>query len=992
MRTILVILISIFCLLDELYGQNFRFERLNEQNGLPQANVKALSQGPQGYLWIGTDNGILRYDGNEFERILSEKGIPLEASIISIHNNENSIGAISETNLYLFRSNGFNTTELVFPKNSIIKPTKIMLFNTGLLIAAENGLWRYSFANKQFKNLHKGSPVTDIAMVKSGKIIYSKVEGMYAYYPFNEAIVPLNYQPISYIKHINYDGINELSWIEADNYFHAATLTGNDLKVTNNIALSSIEGSSCFSKYRGNYLLGTPNGLLSFDSSGFQKIIQQMEGDFQSLSNNHINCELIDKTGNLWVGTRIGGLNLYNPNRHKFELLSPILNANFSKVKEILSLAETEKGQIIFQSALKGLGIFDPKEKRIIKWVQTEIIGNCIVQEGNENSYLIGTPEGLYSYNLGTDKLSFISTQNKIKNFESDIKSIVSMGNHQYWLAGNDGLFLFDLKTKQTISFYGIGNSNIGSEDIRSIQLISLSELYVSTKMGLYLFNFESQVFKLAKLSSKIKEPMITIVMQDNLGNSWVGTAGEGIYIIDKQGKVTNISKENGLANNSIYALNMDKDKTQCWASSNQGLSSIDIQTKKVTNYHLNDGIQGSEFMEGATLLTRSGYLYFGGIAGINYFNPKTLLSDTSDCKIVIKRISTFNNILPAESYYKIPISQNYISIDYTALDFNLNAEHNYFYTMEGLQNGWTDAGNRRFASFGQLPQGEYVFKVKVKNPDGKICKKIASLAFTIQPPYYQTIWFKTLTILLIACLGAFLIYNRTKKAIYEEQESNRQSKMIAELELKALRAQMNPHFIFNSLNSIQDFVLNNEGQLAAKYLSKFAKLMRMILDISEQTFVNIHAKIAFLKLYIELESLRLNNTLEVSFEIDPEIDLEALIPTLLIQPHIENAIWHGLQYKETDKRLYIQFTKINDNFLEVIVRDNGIGRAAAISIKNNKTILHNSRGSKNSEDRVQTLNKLFGSKTKIEIIDLFNEKNIACGTKVIIQIPMIHG
>ncbi|MDZ4668187.1 MAG: two-component regulator propeller domain-containing protein [bacterium] len=144
MRTILVILISIFCLLDELYGQNFRFERLNEQNGLPQANVKALSQGPQGYLWIGTDNGILRYDGNEFERILSEKGIPLEASIISIHNNENSIGAISETNLYLFRSNGFNTTELVFPKNSIIKPTKIMLFNTGLLIAAENGLWRYS--------------------------------------------------------------------------------------------------------------------------------------------------------------------------------------------------------------------------------------------------------------------------------------------------------------------------------------------------------------------------------------------------------------------------------------------------------------------------------------------------------------------------------------------------------------------------------------------------------------------------------------------------------------------------------------------------------------------------------------------------------------------------------------------------------------------------------------------------------------------------------
>jgi LytS/YehU family sensor histidine kinase len=311
---------------------------------------------------------------------------------------------------------------------------------------------------------------------------------------------------------------------------------------------------------------------------------------------------------------------------------------------------------------------------------------------------------------------------------------------------------------------------------------------------------------------------------------------------------------------------------------------------------------------------------------------------------------------------------------------------------MEGLQDKWTDAGERKFASFGQLPQGDYVFKVKVQNPDGVMSNQEASLAFRIVPPLYQTLWFKILTVFLIASLGAFLIYQRTRKAIIEEQELSNQSKMIAELELKALRAQMNPHFIFNSLNSIQDFVLNNEGQQAAKYLSKFAKLMRMILDISEQTFVNINSKISFLKLYTELEALRLNNSLNIQFEIDPEIDLEALIPTLLIQPHIENAIWHGLQYKQNDKNLMITFKKLSNDFIEVTIEDNGIGRTAAIAIRNNKTQLHQSIASKNSEDRIHTLNVLFGSRPKIEIVDLFDKNNLACGTKVVMQIPMIHG
>ncbi|MBP7512890.1 MAG: histidine kinase, partial [Bacteroidia bacterium] len=507
-----------------------------------------------------------------------------------------------------------------------------------------------------------------------------------------------------------------------------------------------------------------------------------------------------------------------------------------------------------------------------------------------------------------------------------------------------------------------------------------------------YLLDISTGNFKLIVLSQNQKQPMVSSVADDIYGNLWIGTAGSGVFILSSKGEIKQIQNNSPISNNHVYSILMNKARNQCWISTNQGLSSIDVKTQNTTNYLYHEGLQGSEFIESSCLLSSNGILFFGGVAGFNYFNPKVLKKDTNECTIVIKGLSTFNNKLNYSSYYNIPISENYISIDYTSLNYYLNGKHNYYFMMEGLQDNWTDAGERKFASFGQLPQGDYVFKVKVLNPDGVMSNQEASLAFRIVPPLYQTLWFKILTVLLIAGLGAFLIYQRTRKAIIEEQELSNQSKMIAELELKALRAQMNPHFIFNSLNSIQDFVLNNEGQQAAKYLSKFAKLMRMILDISEQTFVNINSKISFLKLYTELEALRLNNSLNIQFEIDPEIDLEALIPTLLIQPHIENAIWHGLQYKQSDKNLMITFKKLSNDFIEVTIEDNGIGRTAAIAIRNNKTQLHQSIASKNSEDRIHTLNVLFGSRPKIEIVDLFDKNNLACGTKVVMQIPMIHG
>jgi LytS/YehU family sensor histidine kinase len=245
--------------------------------------------------------------------------------------------------------------------------------------------------------------------------------------------------------------------------------------------------------------------------------------------------------------------------------------------------------------------------------------------------------------------------------------------------------------------------------------------------------------------------------------------------------------------------------------------------------------------------------------------------------------------------------------------------------------------------------------------------------------------------ILFFAGIITAIIYWRVRNVITEEQEKLKVSGMVGELELKALRAQMNPHFIFNSLNSIQDFVLNHQGMEAAKYLSKFARLVRMILDNSEYTFISISQKIEFLRLYIELESLRMDNGFEFHLSLDKSINLEDQIPTMVIQPYVENAIWHGLQYKKSHRVLKLHLSMEDEDFVRCEIEDNGIGREAAMQIKKQKGKTHDSKAMRITDERIQILKKLYGFGPSVEIIDLVDE-GIARGTMVILKLPIHHG
>lgn len=239
-----------------------------------------------------------------------------------------------------------------------------------------------------------------------------------------------------------------------------------------------------------------------------------------------------------------------------------------------------------------------------------------------------------------------------------------------------------------------------------------------------------------------------------------------------------------------------------------------------------------------------------------------------------------------------------------------------------------------------------------------------------------QILIYSLIALVLLLVVSALLIL----KSYKQKQIANQM------LALKSLRSQMNPHFIFNALNSVNSFISTNDERSANKYLADFSKLMRSVLDNSEHSFIPLSTEVNMLKLYLTLEHFRFKDKFEYQFDVSEEIDLDMYeIPPMLIQPYIENSIWHGLRYKKEKGELNVSIDEIN-SVLNIVIEDNGIGRRKSQELKTKNQKNKTSTGIKSIDSRLEILNSAYKLKIEAEIIDI--DENEKVGTKVIIKIP----
>jgi hypothetical protein len=418
--------------------------------------------------------------------------------------------------------------------------------------------------------------------------------------------------------------------------------------------------------------------------------------------------------------------------------------------------------------------------------------------------------------------------------------------------------------------------------------------------------------------------------------------------------------------------------------------------------YGKNYGITGNQLCIGSSHKGADGKLFFGTNSGYFVFPPGEPNKETKAPDIVLTDFRLAGRGSGKDTVLKEPLwqakqirlkhNQNDFAFTFAVIDYNSPEDNRHFFMLENYDEGWNEAGSERKAIYYNVPPGKYVFRVKGANSNGIWTSKSINLVVT--PPWWQTWWFRTIAVLAIVALIYSLVRWRLHQKFRHQLEQSEKEKQLAEfqqqkveLEMQALRAQMNPHFIFNCLSSINRFILKNESVAASDYLTKFSRLIRMVLNNSKKTFISLEDELEMLRLYLEMERLRFQYSFNYNISFRNEIDPSGIfIPPLLLQPFAENAIWHGLMHKEGNGHLDLELS-LENKILTCIISDDGIGRKNATKIKSKSAQKDKSLGLQITTERLALLNRDIGEQTFFTIEDVTDQSGYAAGTKVILKI-----
>ena len=634
----------------------------------------------------------------------------------------------------------------------------------------------------------------------------------------------------------------------------------------------------------------------------------------------------LDEKGIPWFRTFSGYLcYFYNNKIHTPEFNKDLTNKLRDKV--INNFTFNSSGEI-FISTVTGGGLFkisaDKKELTEIE----PLPGNC-------------------SYFFKINSGSFISGAENV--FPANNKLLLSWdGRNQIILLSSGNGYSKSTVIKKSAATFLYANGfevlTIGSRGVEARVLFenSIENLYFDADNKLWIgFNgggvrcFPNGDITSGRYIRYLGDKTITSFAEDTKRNLWMGTATDGVYLLP-----ANINKSTDLNGNRANGID-ENEEPELLAANNI--------KNPVNDSLIADTVPPEIFISGIVIMER----------------------DTA--------------ILPS---FILNHDQNYIRINFAGFGKSKNAHLQYKYRMNNIDKDWvfTSASSVQYTT---LPPGKYSFEVSAVNVDGYWSSTPAAVAFEILPPYWQTWWFRTGAGVTATAFFVFLLAFREKRIKKKERDKIEVERKMSDLELKALRAQMNPHFIFNSLNSIQNFIINNDLESAIRYQSKFAKLIRNILENSRKPVIPLDEELKSLEIYLQLEALRFENKFNYSISVDENINLEDTeIPTMLIQPYVENAIWHGLMHKETKGFINIKILRRNNNII-CSVEDDGVGRQKALELESRNKTKKKSMGMAITKERLDIINVgRNGHSLNVNIEDLKNATGEATGTRVNIIIP----
>ncbi len=995
--------------LNHAFAQLASFRNFSVENGLGQSQVYSVIQDHKGYLWFGTrGGGLSRFDGQNFESFTDRQGL-VNNYIYSLKEDQKHLLWIgtndglssyngkkirtykhpeyrnhfavfgltldSDQKLWLATNHGVFTVKgdsLVSMNqllgiedgtvNAIFSDSKGILWlgtGSGLFSSERTGNKRI-LVNHGKRSRVMRNAITCIKEDQKGKIwIGTYGDGAYVYNRKDYYRVDLNHELYKQtVFDIFFDEAN-VCWI--------ATLTA---------------------------------GLIQYDQKT-KEFTAYTEKN--GLGNNHVRSIIKDNWGDLWIGTSGGGVSQFAGKLFSHYSVSAGLGGNF-----IYSIYRDRSNKLWFGTSQNGVSIYDNGTFSQLN-IQNgfEAIKVKAIIEDDESLMYFGT-EGQGIGMLSAGGFSWLDETRKYY-----VRQMSKDKSGRIWVAtSGSGLISISEQGKkiERISFDdGLLHMRLTCVFVDSRGLV----WYGAESAGLACYNPQTRTTKVLDKNSGLSADAVRTIIEDSKGRIWVGTAGAGINCIEYGPKLKvskKISIESGMHSSNVYLMVFDANQNLI-VGSESGLDILDLnetnQVKSIKHYGKSDGFLGVETCQNSVWKDRDGKIWFGTINGASCYNLSNLQVNRTapilsilDVQLFYESLSKtkFNDVILPWSSYKtlhLPSDQNHLSFLFKGINLKNPEGVEYSWKMSGFENKWSPWTKEQRIVYSNMSPGKYTFLLRSRNEDGFINPKPECFSFTIATPFWKTGWFIILEVILAILFIWFIIRvqtSRIRKKANQAQKEAEFARNLLELEQKALRLQMNPHFIFNALNSIQGLIGTEHETKARYYLAKFSRLMRQILDNSRNTTISLEEEISTLENYLLIEQFCNGNRFEYEIIVDLETELNFIqIPPMLIQPFIENAIKHGFKYDAKDSRtgkITCLFREENDG-ITCVIRDNGIGREAAG--KNQQAShepQHVSRGFDVTKERLDLLSTNSNGH-EVKIVDLQDDNGTVIGTEVQLFIPL---
>jgi|GEM_PF-1141126 len=973
-----------FCFFLQIYtccGQEFIFENISKAQNFPSAETYNIIQDSKGFMWIGTENGLVKFSKNN-KKIFDKQNGLFENSVYYIGEKPNNeIELITSGNRYVVLKND-SICENHISKN-INNALKKMEINDIAYFINRNDkgemffnsqLKSFKIEDKNFENLEgtfKKDPNSYIVInigeksnyfFKNKTISGIKSSGSWINLPVfitsGDKEKKIN---LKFSKHSRIDWRNKLFNINNLTFF---CLHDRLLKIDRNLNVKTIKlpaaiTSLHLTKNDGLWVGTITNGVFHFpDLNNLSKFETGLKG----LTVSGI---VLDREGGLWCSTTEKGVFYCSDYRVKRISLP---NEYYKKTTFLKSL----NSKLFFSTEVDNFYVLENNKllkKKLISTGSSELTDIIYFK----NNLYLSTKGyfGKLDQNYNLKEIIYYILPNKFQAGKGNL-SVYQIDKSADQLYTLQPLTLFKIDGKKSYTIFPRFKSKS-----KCFKIINDNLAYIGSVDGLYEINFKKQTsLKINGINS-----IVSKIIQTNDGKILVATRGQGLFQL-LNGKINNINI--GKAN---YILNdiVEDSRGNIWLSARNVILKLNKKLNWISQFDKSNGIFSNDI---GSLAILNDSLFFSTADGLGVFPVDADLKNFNHPNIYL------NSILVHEKPFKynskeifLSNNQNSIVFNFDVITFKNSSNEKIIYKLKGHSGNFRQSFSNQI-SFDNLPPNKYELIVYAENGDGLKSVEPLIIPFTIKPAFWQR---KEFSVFIITAIG-IIIFGVIQKVIRnvkaKEEEKTRIQKLISESQMKALQSQMNPHFIFNAINSIQNFILNKKENEAYDYLVRFSKLIRMVLQNSNESWISIENELEILNIYIELEQLRFPDSFEYILKIDENIDTYSTeVPTMILQIFIENAIWHGIMNLNSVRKgiLKLELLK-NDNNLKIIVEDNGIGREKSKEFQ--KYDYKKSLGMKLVEERIKLANeKDQFTLTSVNIIDLYDMLNNPIGTKVELNI-----